>query len=364
MYACTLIFEMIGNFEQHKEKMNRGLAIISRKEVAKLAGVSEATVSRVLNSVGPIKQETRERVHQAAKQLGYVPNALAQQFARRKSGNVGVILPVVPKVHLFSTYYFSEILSGIGEVSQRCGYDLLLIFREPDGERDYAKLFRTQKIDACIILGSQNIPEERAALTELKEQGFPFCLVNQRFDDAPFEAVDADHVTGSCEAVLQLIAAGAQQIAFVNGPAEFSNSLDRLKGYQTALAQAGLTYREQLVYTGNYSRKSGYELAGELAKLIVRGKVNAVFAANDRMAIGVMQRLRESGLEPGRDYLLVGYDDSDGSRITSPRLSTVAVPFYEMGRLAAARLLDPEAAEPERDAVDILPVSFIQRETS
>ncbi len=140
-------------------------------------------MSRVLNNVGPMKEDTRERVLQAAAELGYVPNALAQQFARRKSGNIGVILPFVPKVHLFSTYYFSEILSGIGETVKRCGYDLLLIFREPDGARDYAKLFRTQKIDACIVLGSENVPEERAALAELKAGGFPFCLVNQRYDE-------------------------------------------------------------------------------------------------------------------------------------------------------------------------------------
>ncbi len=326
--------------------------------------MSEATVSRVLNSVGPIKPETRERVLQAAKELGYVPNALAQQFARRKSGNVGVILPAVPKVHLFSTYYFSEILSGIGEVSRRCGYDLLLIFREPDGERDYAKLFRTQKIDACILLGSQNMPEEKIALAELKEQGFPFCLVNQRFDEEPYDAVDADHVTGSCEAVQYLIAAGARKIAFVNGPEQFSNSRDRLEGYRIALERSGIEYREELVLTGNYSRKSGYEAAELLAEPIAKGRVQAIFAANDRMAIGIMQRLREAGLEPGKDYLLVGYDDSDGSRITSPRLSTVAVPFYEMGKQAAARLLDPAVAEEKRSTVDILPVSFIQRETS
>ncbi|WP_138752838.1 LacI family DNA-binding transcriptional regulator [Paenibacillus sinopodophylli] len=340
----------------------RRQSVISRKEVAKLAGVSEATVSRVLNNVGPLKEETRERVLQAAAVVGYVPNALAQQFARRKSGNIGVILPFVPKVHLFSTYYFSEILSGIGETAKRCGYDLLLIFREPDGARDYAKLFRTQKIDACIVLGSQDVPEERAALAELKASGYPFCLVNQRFEEADYAAVDADHRNGSREAVLHLIDRGCRSIAFLNGPLQYSNSADRLEGYKNALVEKGIAYVSQLVYVGNYSRKSGYELAEQLALQIRSGVVDAVFAANDRMAIGLMQGLRERGLEAGKQYAMVGYDDSDGSRIISPRLSTVAVPFYEMGKLAAAKLLD---GEQRADAVSsLLPVQLMVRETS
>ncbi|MEV5026311.1 LacI family DNA-binding transcriptional regulator [Paenibacillus sp. LPE1-1-1.1] len=339
--------------------------MISRKEVAKLAGVSEATVSRVLNNVGPLKEETRERVLQAAAELGYVPNALAQQFARRRSGNIGVILPFVPKVHLFSTYYFSEILSGIGETAKRCGYDLLLIFREPDGARDYAKLFRTQKIDACIVLGSQDVPEERAALAELKEGGFPFCLVNQRYDEGAYTTVDADHVSGSKEAVRHLLAQGRRRVAFINGPMQYSNSTDRLEGYRNALEAAGIPYDQQLVYAGNYSRKSGYELAGQLAMQINAGGVDAVFAANDRMAIGLMQGLRERGLEASQHYSLVGYDDSDGSRIISPQLSTVAVPFYEMGKLAAARLLDQKQTEEAEEPVQyLLPVGLVIRETS
>lgn len=322
-------------------------------------------MSRVLNNVGPMKEDTRERVLQAAAELGYVPNALAQQFARRKSGNIGVILPFVPKVHLFSTYYFSEILSGIGETVKRCGYDLLLIFREPDGARDYAKLFRTQKIDACIVLGSENVPEERAALAELKAGGFPFCLVNQRYDEESYRTVDADHVAGSMAAVRHLIEQGSRSIAFLNGPEQYSNSADRLEGYMAALEEAGIAYEPKLVYTGNYSRKSGYVLAGQLATQIQAGSIDAVFAANDRMAIGLMQGLRELALEAGQHYALVGYDDSDGSRIISPQLSTVAVPFYEMGKLAAARLLDneqnDELTQPKRE---LLPVILVQRETS
>lgn len=298
---------------------------------------------------------------EAAKELGYVPNALAQRFARRKSGNVGVILPFVPKVHLFSTYYFAEILSGIGEAAKACNYDLLLIFREPDGARDYAKLFRTQKVDACIVLGAQNVAEERAALAELQEEGSPFCLVNQRFDDEGYLTVDADHESGSYAAVQHLIASGFKRIAFLNGPSAFSSSGDRLAGYERALSEAGMTLDNERIFTGNYSRKSGFEAAAQMAESIKNKEIDAVFAANDRMAIGLMDGLREYGIEAGKDYGLIGYDDSDSSRIVSPKLSTVAVPFYEMGRRAAMKLL---ASESEEHGNTILPVQLLKRETT
>ncbi|QAY66808.1 LacI family DNA-binding transcriptional regulator [Paenibacillus protaetiae] len=331
----------------------------SRKEVAELAGVSEATVSRVLNGVGPMKEETRRKVLAAAEQLGYVPSAIARQFARRKSGNIGVILPFVPKVHLFSTYYFSEILSGIGEAAKRLGYDLLLIFR--DEGLDYAQLFRMRKIDACIVLGSQSTEEERNSLAELAREKYPFCLVNQRFDEEGYLSVDADHKTGSYEAVRHLIENGCKQIAFINGPELYTNSLDRFEGYKKALAEAGLELSPELLFTGNYSSRSGYAAAAAIAERYKQGEVDAVFTANDRMGIGLMNGLRACGIETGKQIAIIGYDDSDGSRIVHPQLSTVAVPFYEMGQRAAELLLNESIVQPQSE---VLPVRLVKRASS
>ncbi|GBF74993.1 LacI family transcriptional regulator [Paenibacillus sp. 598K] len=332
-----------------------------RKEVAKLAGVSEATVSRVLNGVGPVREETKRRVLEAAEQLKYVPSQLAQRFARKRSGNLGVIIPSLPKVHLFSTYYFSEILSGIGEAAKEEGYDLLLMFRRPDEPRDYDLLFRTHKVDACIMLGLQDLPEERQALAKLAAESHPFCLINQRFDGEPFRSVDADHVAGSCLAVGHLIDNGCRRIALVNGPLTYSNSIDRELGYRQALEEAGLSYASTLVYQGNFGRKSGYELADALAGQISQGAIDGIFAANDRMAIGLLQGLREHELIAGRHYALIGYDDSDGSRLTQPQLSSVAVPFFEMGRRAARVLL---AKESKGETGGELPLQLVVRESS
>lgn len=312
----------------------------TRKEVADLAGVSEATVSRVFNDVGPLKEATKRKVLEAAKALGYEPNAIAQSFALGRSGHIGVVLPHVPKVHMFSAYYFSEILSGIGEALRERGRDMLVLLRSPDEEADYAQLFRTRKIDACIVLGARHVPHQLEALRVLKREGHPFCLVNQRYDGEGFSEVDADHVQGSYDATRHLLEQGYRRIAFINGSPEYSNSRDRWLGYCRALEEAGLEVRTELLLEGNYSRKSGYEAAAYVWER--RNEVEAVVAANDRMAIGLMQGLRDRGWVAGSNYAVVGYDDSDAARLSDPPLSSVSVPFYEMGRAAALQLLEAE----------------------
>jgi len=340
-----------------------------RQQVAKLAGVSEATVSRVLNGVGPVKEETKQRVLAAAAELGYVPSALAQRFARKKSGNLGVVLPYMAKVSLFSTYYFSEMLGGIGSEAQARGNDLLLLFRGTDQPRDYAALFQAQKVDALVILGARDMSLDRLALEELARDGHPFCVLNQRYakrgETPPFPTIDADHWSGSREAVRHLIDIGCQRVAFINGPADYSNSADRRDGYLSIVEQSGLPVDERLMLTGNYSRKSGYELAPQLAEMIAAGQADAIFAANDRMAIGAMQGLRERGLEAGRDYALCGYDDADAARMACPQLTSVAVPFHEMGRAAAEMLLAAADGEERAAAASAeLPVRLIVREST
>ena len=309
----------------------------SRKEVADLAGVSEATVSRVLNGVGPIKEETRRKVIEASEQLGYVPSALARSFARSKSGNLGVVLPYVPKAHLFSAYFFSEMLSGIGSKARDSGMDLLVMFRTPGEVMNYTDLFRRQKVDACIILGARDDHGELKALQQLQQEGHPFCIMNQHYAGESFMEVDADHVEGSRLAIRHLTDQGYRNIAFLNGPDSYSNSQERLQGVQIGLKEAEMNVDSSLLLEGNYSRRSGVEAAATIAARL--NEIDAVFAANDRMAIGVMHGLRERGIKVQDFPAFVGYDDSDAAEMAVPPLSSVRVPFFEMGELAASKLI-------------------------
>ncbi|MEK3736108.1 LacI family DNA-binding transcriptional regulator [Paenibacillus sp. FSL L8-0493] len=340
--------------------------IASRKEVAELAGVSEATVSRVLNNVGPIKEETKERVLAAALKLGYTPSSLAQSFARRRSGNLGVVMPYLPKARLFSTYYFSEILSGIGSKAREEGYDLLMLFRNAEEPMDYSGLFKMRKIDACIVLGAKEEPGELASLRRLKEENHPFCLINQHFAGEAFHEVDADHVEGSWQAAKHLLEQGFTRIAFLNGPESYSNSRDRLTGYARALAEVNLSVDSSLLFEGNFSRKSGIIAAKEMLPLL--DEIDAIMVANDRMAIGLQQGLQELGIPRDRLPAIVGYDDSEAAELTTPALSSVRVPFYELGELAAAQiieLLGNNLAEIPAPAVQIkLPTELVIRASS
>ncbi|WP_256758898.1 LacI family DNA-binding transcriptional regulator [Cohnella sp. WQ 127256] len=309
----------------------------NRKEVAKLAGVSEATVSRVLNGIGPMKESTRDRVLEAAKRLNYELNAVASSFARGKSGNLGVVLPYVPKVHLFSTYYYSELLSGIGEAVRSKGYGLLLLFRDPASVYDYISLYRTQRVDACIVLGASAVPSEMVGINQLAEERLPFCVMDQRFDNPLVSIVAADHEQGSYEAVKHIINKGYRKIGFLNGSPQYSNSQDRLLGYRRALQEVGIQLDESIRYEGNYSRTSGTQAASTVYRDL--NKLDAIFVGNDRMAIGLMQGLRGLGCSLPDDLKVVAYDDSDAASLAEPPLTTVKVPFFEMGRLAAEKLL-------------------------
>jgi LacI family transcriptional regulator len=317
----------------------------TRKEVADLAGVSEATVSRVLNGVGPVRESTRQRVLEAAAQLNYQLNVVAASFARGRSGNLGVILPHVPKVHLFSTYYFSEILSGIGQVVHERNYGLLLLFRNPAEVYDYVTLYRSQRVDATIVLGASSLPSETESIRQLKKSELPCCVMDQRFADFRIDTVEADHVEGACRAVRHLIDQGYRRIGFLNGSPQFSNSADRLQGYRQALREAGIAVDDSLIYAGNYSWTSGYAAAAQVHADL--GRLDALFVANDRMAIGLMKGLRDRGCVLPDDLPIAAYDDSDAARLSEPPLTSVRVPFFEMGRLAAERLLD-KLAEMEK----------------
>lgn len=215
--------------------------------------------------------------------------------------------------------------------------DLLVMFRTPGEVMNYADLFRRQKVDACIILGARDDHEELAAMQQLHQEGHPFCVMNQHFEGQSFTEVDADHVEGSRLAIRHLTDQGYRKIAFLNGPDSYSNSQERMEGVCLGLQEANMELDPSLLLKGNYSRRSGIEAAATVADRL--HEIDAVFAANDRMAIGVMHGLRERGIGPADFPAFVGYDDSDAAEMAVPPLSSVRVPFFEMGELAVSKLM-------------------------
>ena len=314
-----------------------GKTIATRDDVAKLAGVSGATVSRVFNCPESVSEASRNIVLKAANELNYHPNLIAQNFAKGITGNIGIILPYIPNVHIFSVYYFSELLSGIGQVTSEKGFNIILFFHDLNLRypNDYTKYFKGQRVDGCILLGTlRNDP----GLIDLKKSGYRFCLVNNYIKGSGIDFADVDNVKGSYEAVKYLVEKGHKNIAFINGPSNYTNSIDRYQGYCMALDEFKIPLRKSFILEGNYGKKSGYIASKKLLDL--NPVPSALFASNDRMAAGVIMGLREKGISIPEDMAVVGYDDSDIATIVEPNLTTVKIPFFELGKMCAARFLD------------------------
>lgn len=309
----------------------------TREEVARLAGVSGATVSRVFNNLSIVQEETRQRVLDAARQLGYYPNCNARRLAASFTQSLAIMVPHVPGVHIFYRHYFAEILSGIATVANARGYDMLVRFYPMDeSPRDSCMpILHEKKADACLLLGTRiNDP----VIDTLKQADMPFVLINNVVSDEAVSFVDGDHKSGAKQAVEHLLNRGYKRICFVNGPPEYSNSRDREHGYVSALAKSGISLDSSLILVGRYSRTSGYRLADRILSL--SPTPDAIFAANDRMAFGIYQRLRECGLKIPEDYGLVGYDDSEIAMYIDPPLTTIKVPLYEIGYEAAVGVIN------------------------
>lgn len=331
--------------------------MITRKDVAERAGVSEATVSRVFTNHPAVKPETREKVLRIAEELGYTPNALAQSVARRRSMNIGIVVPYIPKVHIFSHDYFSEIISGAGEMAQQYGYDLVLFHRHAHQETDYRKYYLNKKVDGTILLGTKI--EEQEVLGDLYRQNAPFVLISNVLEMAPQFSVLADHQRGSYEAMQHLVRLGHRRIAFLNGPESYQDSIMRRKGVEQARDEWKL--REILYFQGDFSRTSGLRFADLFVGLDPRP--TAIFAANDRMAIGFMQGLKQHGVFPGLEVAIVGYDNSQIAQFSDPSLTSVHVPHFEMGKLAVEVLIRQLEGKTIHGP-HILPTELIVRESS
>jgi LacI family transcriptional regulator len=307
----------------------------NRNDVARAAGVSGATVSRVFAKTGPVADHTRQLVIKTAKELGYSPNIVARNFVKRSSGNIGVVVPMIPKVHIFSVHYFSELLSGIGEALSETGFSLLLMFRKIDAQNvdGFSSFFSGGKVDGCILLGTTS--DDRSFLLEEENH---FCLINNYLKNKDISFIDTDNVYGSFTAVSYLRSLGHTKIALLNGPAKFTNSIDREKGYIQALKADKLPILPEFFLEGNYGYKSGVSAADAIIRS--KNRPSAVFAANDRMAAGLIAGLKIRDIKVPEDISVVGYDDSDIASTTVPAITTVRVPFYEMGYECGIRFIE------------------------
>ena len=305
-------------------------------EVARLAGVSVATASRVVSASDyPVSAATRARVLEAARSLDYVPNELARGLLRSRVPVVGVI------VHDITDPYFAEVVRGVEDGANGAGYLVITCSseRDPVRERSYVRLLRSMRAAAVIFAGSglddpQLNEEMDRHLAAMRADGAAVVHLSPHAGGGP--DVGVDNGEGIAAMVGALAGLGHRRIAFLAGPRPLYVARHRLDGYRRGLAEAGLPFDERLVVSTTFDREGG---AGGVDTLLAGdAPFTAVCCANDLLALGALARLAELGFDVPGDVSVAGFDDISVAAMTAPALSTVALPLREMGRRGFARV--------------------------
>ena len=299
-------------------------------DVARLAGVSTATVSRTLNGRGQIAPATRAAIEAAVEQLGYRPNTIARSLVTRSTQTIALLLPDI------TNPFYAALVSGIQEYALSHDHTMLLCTTEGDAERElqYLRLLRAKQVDGALVDGLV-LPSDR--ITRIVRDGFPIVCLDRDIDSDTIPLVQVDNRLGGRMATEHLLGLGHSRIAHVTGARELHISDDRLAGYRDALAAAGIADDPGLVADGRFTEAGGYEAARAL--LATSPEVTAIFAANDLSALGVLNAVRESGRHVPEDLSVVGFDDLRLSAFTAPPLTTVRQPAFEIAQLATEILI-------------------------
>jgi len=312
---------------------------VTIKHVAHEAGVSVATVSRVLNDKGPVSEATRSRIREVAERLRYSPHGAARSLITNKTAAIGVLLPDI------YGEFFSELIRGIDLASRRRGYHLLVSSSHGDREELAAVLRATRgRVDGLIVMSPDL---DTQTLQANLPETLPIVLLNCRSDGAWFDSITIDNHGGADAMVRYLLGLGHRRIALVKGPAGNFDASERQRGYRDALGEPPGGWSADLELEGDFSEAAGYRAGIRILDLAPRP--TAVFAANDGMAVGVLSALRDAGLRVPEDISLAGFDDIPISRFTSPTLSSVRVPIAELGAHAITRLLHTIGMENRHD---------------
>jgi DNA-binding LacI/PurR family transcriptional regulator len=331
---------------------------VTSQHVAAQAGVSRTTVSFILNDVPGIKfpQETKERVLQAAEDLGYVPDAAARTLASGKTYTVGLVLRQTE--HLKVDSFISQAIYGLNEVCNRHGFRILIESADDINRLGtYRSIVNAKKIDGVVVINARMDDEQ---LYELVDEGFPTVLIGSVGHSKEYAVV---HKSKSQQVVEHLVSLGHKSIAHVTlAPlSDHSVSFERLQSYRRVLNKAGIKTGDELVRFGNYSAESGFEAMKDL--LLEKPYPTAVFAGNDTIALGVIAAIGQKGLRIPQDVAVVGYDDIPVSAYTSPPLTTVHLPAVEPGRIAGEMLISLVRGEEPKERVVKLETELIIRES-
>jgi LacI family transcriptional regulator len=328
---------------------------VTLKDIAEKVGVSESTVSRVLNGIPKASKETREEIFKVARELNYTPNEVARSLVTKKTNTIGLIISDL------SNLYFSMVADGIESIAAQNDYSLLISTtggREEE-ELKYIRIFKEKRVDGLIYISGKMPQSCEKALQNLD---IPVVVVS-RYLHSNLPSVHIDNVQESLKAVQYLIDLGHKNIAMISGDyKDIESGALRVKGYKKALERNNIEFNTDLVFEGDFKLDSGMKAMKKILKLNPRP--TAVFVGSDEMAAGAIKVIKEAGLKVPDDISVIGFDNNIIARVSEPELTTVGQPEKEIGEAAMDMLHKLIQGNEVKDLNIYLPCKLIEREST
>lgn len=325
-------------------------------EVALLAGVSRATVSRVINDSPRVSPEARKAVEAAVEQLRYVPNRMARSLVTRRTDTIAIVLSE-PNTRAFSDPFFAGIVRGVSATLADTDQNLVLLTARGTREQEkIARYVRQGHVDGVILM---SLHSDDLLPDLLIDARIPVVYSGHPLDDRSVAFVDADNAGGAELATTFLVEQGRRRIATITGPHDMIAGIDRAAGYRAELEKAGLPLRPELVAEGDFTEAGGTRAMAELLERVP--DLDAVFCASDLMAVGALRVLRSAGRRVPDDVAVVGFDDAPVAETSDPPLTTVAQPLEQMSRLMTELLLEQVRGAEGAPRTEICPTRLIRR---
>ena len=326
-------------------------------DIAQIAGVSKATVSRVLNNKDRgVGLETKKRVLHVIEELNYRPNTLARSVAMAHSMTVGLIVPDI------SNYFYNPIARAVDDILSPAGYAVILTNSDSDPEKEKRHLlsFIDKRVDGVILCSGVS---NESFLQEYKKYNVPLVMLGRNFDKHLSDAsIAGDNYTGAIDAVAHLLQKGHSQIAYIDGNPGMAGSMQRMEGYRQALGRHGIPLDKKLKFTGDFTIDCGYDSIESL--LEANTPFTAVFTGGDLIAIGAIRAMQKHGITVPEQIEVIGFDGIAAAELFTPLLSTVAKPHYEMAQEAAKKLLALIRGEPVMMRHMLVQLTLLLRQTT
>lgn len=326
---------------------------VTIKDIAKLANVSHTTVSRALNNSPLIKENTKQKIVEIAKQLNYSPDVNARSLVLQKSYTIGLFLTSL--TNGTSSSFLAETIRGVNKV---IGEDYNLFVSGIQEFQDFTAI-NPKRFDGIILMSQSDVDNQ--FIYHVLNQNIPLVVLNRQVNEHLITNVLSNDRVGSYEAVSLFIANGHRDIAIIEGTSQFRSSQERKEGYLQALMESELPIHQQYIVKGNYNMESGYQAMKHL--LALEKPPTAVFCSNDDMAIGAMKAINKAGLQVPVDLSIIGFDDIGYSEFSIPALTTVKRPIELISKVGAEKLLKLLAGA-EKDSEPIfLTTALVTRES-